>query len=389
MRPRELAAAIESVRQGAMFSGQVEGATHQFYRYPARFSPQFARSAIDAFSKPGDLVMDPFMGGGTTVVETLLAGRRSIGNDLNSLGVFLAQVKTTPLTQRESDEIRRWLGQRVPTLTYDQPLELSRSPVEEVQLRNMGIPRARPIKKVIGLALESLSGLESESSRRFARCIILNAGQWALNGRKRAISASDFREYLSDAAHRMLHSIANFEASLPATHQRPTLVQGPADALPQALLLGSSQLADLVVTSPPYPGIHLLYHRWQVDGRKETPAPYWIAGCADGKGAAYYNIADRRDEGAEKYFAGIETTFRSLRHAIKPGGFVVQLLAFSNPRTHLRRYLSTMSQAGFTEVAPEVGRRRIWRGVPRRSWHATSIGKTSAAREVVLIHQAD
>jgi hypothetical protein len=36
------------------FNGVVSGLTHDFYRYPARFSPLFARAAIEAFSKPGD-----------------------------------------------------------------------------------------------------------------------------------------------------------------------------------------------------------------------------------------------------------------------------------------------------------------------------------------------
>jgi hypothetical protein len=44
--------------------------------------------------------------------------------------------------------------------------------------------------------------------------------------------------------------------------------------------------AKLIVTSPPYPGVHVLYHRWHVDGRRETPAPYWIAGCNDGQRCA-------------------------------------------------------------------------------------------------------
>jgi hypothetical protein len=29
----------------------------------------------------------------------------------------------------------------------------------------------------------------------------------------------------------------------------------------------------LVLTSPRYAGVHVLYHRWQVDGRKEAPLP--------------------------------------------------------------------------------------------------------------------
>jgi DNA modification methylase len=76
----------------------VEGLTHSFYRYPARFSPEFAASAIRLFSDPGDLIIDPFMGGGTTILEGFVAGRRVYGCDINSLALFIARVKTTPLS---------------------------------------------------------------------------------------------------------------------------------------------------------------------------------------------------------------------------------------------------------------------------------------------------
>jgi hypothetical protein len=72
----------------------VSGFTHNFYRYPARFSPKFVRSVIEKFSNPGDLVADPFMGGGTTLVECLALGRESIGFDISSLATFIAEVKT-------------------------------------------------------------------------------------------------------------------------------------------------------------------------------------------------------------------------------------------------------------------------------------------------------
>jgi DNA methylase len=58
---------------------QVCGRTHNFYRYPARFSPRFARAAIQTFTRPGDLVLDPYVGGGTSLVEALAIGRDAIG----------------------------------------------------------------------------------------------------------------------------------------------------------------------------------------------------------------------------------------------------------------------------------------------------------------------
>lgn len=71
-------AALHAIRAAAQNSQPVSGLTHRFYRYPARFSPQFARACIQSFSKPGDTVLDPFMGGGTTIVEAMTLGRRAI-----------------------------------------------------------------------------------------------------------------------------------------------------------------------------------------------------------------------------------------------------------------------------------------------------------------------
>src|SRR6185436_11446244 len=88
-------ASVFAVRRAARDRAAVSGLTHTFYRYPARFSPQFAAAAIEAFSEPGDLVLDPYMGGATTLVEAIARGRRAVGCDLNSLAVFIARAKTT------------------------------------------------------------------------------------------------------------------------------------------------------------------------------------------------------------------------------------------------------------------------------------------------------
>jgi hypothetical protein len=48
-------ASQEAVIAGARDTNPVSGLTHGFYKYPARFSPAFARAAVEAFSNPGDL----------------------------------------------------------------------------------------------------------------------------------------------------------------------------------------------------------------------------------------------------------------------------------------------------------------------------------------------
>jgi len=56
---------------------------------------------IKNFSKPGDLVLDPFGGSGITAVEALMNGRSAINIDLNPMAVFLVQSLIAPVKQAE------------------------------------------------------------------------------------------------------------------------------------------------------------------------------------------------------------------------------------------------------------------------------------------------
>lgn len=73
--------------------------THALHKYPAKFYPELPRYLIKRYSTAGDTVLDPFCGSGTTNVEALLAGRHSIGIDIDPLARLLARVKTTPLEE--------------------------------------------------------------------------------------------------------------------------------------------------------------------------------------------------------------------------------------------------------------------------------------------------
>jgi DNA modification methylase len=161
----------------------------------------------------------------------------------------------------------------------------------------------------------------------------------------------------------------------------PTLFESDA-ALLDPVKVGA---ADLIVTSPPYPGIHMLYHRWQVDGRRESNAPYWLAACRDGSGASHYCFAARSTNAEDTYFARALPVFSAIRPLLKPSGLIVQMVAFSEPRRQLRRYLNMMEASGFIEVR-ERGTWRLRRDVPGRRWHARCQGKTHGSREVVLAH---
>jgi methylase of polypeptide subunit release factors len=78
---------------------------HGFHTYPARLHPDTAGRLVRAFVPPGGRVLDPFCGSGTVLVESLIAGRRPVGADLNPLAVLLARCKTRPRTEPEVEHL--------------------------------------------------------------------------------------------------------------------------------------------------------------------------------------------------------------------------------------------------------------------------------------------
>jgi DNA modification methylase len=375
-----------ALAEAAIDRTPVSGWTHNFYRYPARFSPKFAAAAIALFSKPGDLVLDPYMGGGTSIVEGVVAGRRMVGNDLNSLGAFIARVKVTGLNANDAKAVQSWATHKVPRFSYWVPAEDLAEFIDPIKTFNLGLAKSRFIKKAVAAALATIADLPSWRARNFARCAVLRVGQWALDGRESHTTLGDFRDRLAVTTKEMLTALAAMAKEKTKSGGKAAILHGDAAELGNAKIFAEDKKrVALVVTSPPYPGVHVLYHRWQVDGRRETPAPYWIANCNDGQGGSFYNFGDRRESAADKYFAKSLTTLKAIRGVMKDGGYMIQMVAFNRPADHLPRYLKNMVEAGFAEVS--VGN-RIWRQVPGRKWHARQKGKTNSSKEVVLVHRA-
>jgi len=66
--------------------------------YRACFKPQLPRFFIQRLTAPGEIVYDPFMGRGTSLVEAALLGRTPFGCDINPLSVFLTRPRLNPPT---------------------------------------------------------------------------------------------------------------------------------------------------------------------------------------------------------------------------------------------------------------------------------------------------
>ena len=72
--------------------------------YRACFKAQLPRFFIDRLTSPGDIVYDPFMGRGTTLLEAALLDRVPFGNDINPLSQALVEPRLSPPTLEQIKE---------------------------------------------------------------------------------------------------------------------------------------------------------------------------------------------------------------------------------------------------------------------------------------------
>jgi hypothetical protein len=93
------------MRQSALLNGSINGEAnklspddrpaHDWYRFVLSFPPHLVRHYLGKFRiKPGHVVLDPFCGTGTTLVECKKLGIASVGVEANPMAYFATQVKT-------------------------------------------------------------------------------------------------------------------------------------------------------------------------------------------------------------------------------------------------------------------------------------------------------
>lgn len=81
--------------------------THDFHPYFAAFPPELVTRLLEKYSQVGDVLLDPFMGGGSAIIEGYLQKRKTIGLDISTLSEFITEVKSRPIdvNDKEVDQI--------------------------------------------------------------------------------------------------------------------------------------------------------------------------------------------------------------------------------------------------------------------------------------------
>ena len=112
--------------------------THPLHSYPARMHPATARALInicfDTEKVQPRVVLDPFCGSGTTLVEGRAAGLDVIGTDLNPLAVRIARAKTWSCPKERLTAFER-LGEKISKLAVEEGKAARRADYEPRPIR--------------------------------------------------------------------------------------------------------------------------------------------------------------------------------------------------------------------------------------------------------------
>lgn len=104
---------------------------HSFHRYYGKLIPAIPRSFIRKYTKPGDLVFDPFSGSGTTALEAKYSDRNFVGVEINPLSIMISEIKLNDYDIKILNEcldkiIDLFINDTKPIYDYEKPFCINR-----------------------------------------------------------------------------------------------------------------------------------------------------------------------------------------------------------------------------------------------------------------------
>lgn len=288
MSPREQLVEVGPPRRMSFPVSEGERLTHYLFKYPAKFHPPVVRHLIEQYTTSGDVILDPFCGSGTLLVEAAVSGRSAIGTDIDPLAVFITRVKThrykmlalhaaaekvldhfKEIARPESEYVRRQFD--------DISLEAVKRIVKKEHLKVPGIPNLfHWFRKYVVADLARIrTYLErahlAETHRDFFLLCFASIIRAASNADPVPVSGVEVTSYMKRRdeegrivnpfdlfAKRVGRSLADVEAYQAKAIAEVTLKATQADAT--ALGVRLREKADAVITSPPY-NIAVNYYR--------------------------------------------------------------------------------------------------------------------------------
>lgn len=284
------------------------GGIESVHPYPAKFITEIPRALLNALPIPsGTAVLDPFCGGGTTLVECQRKGLPSFGIDLNPIACLMARVKTAPhpagLAEAASTAIRNAQGA---------------VSVEIPSLPNIDHWFDQPVQHALAALAKAVDGAASafrDALRMALSSIIVRVSHQESDTRYAAIDKNITQD---DVYALFRRAVLRLDAVLAERDYRlaPARVFNADTLTFDASRIGVG--VGMVITSPPYPNAYeyWLYHKYRM---------YWLGydplAVKAREIGARAHFFKRNPHTRENFVRQMAGTFDLIRAVLVPGGY--------------------------------------------------------------------
>ncbi|MCZ0933212.1 MAG: DNA methyltransferase [Oligoflexia bacterium] len=374
--------------------------SHGYHRYPAKFIPQVVSRLIKEYSKKGDWVVDPFGGCGTTLIESKVMSRPSIGVDINPVAVLITKAKKTAIR---------------PEVLYEEFLKLKEKISSFDKNIKLKTPRHERIdywfkedeKKKLSFLFSEITKVKDNNIKNFFYCgfsnILKNCSIWLQKSNK---PTRDFHKTPAEPfiifirqINSMLRGNTDFFYLLKKNNNFSTSCKiYCADARKISM---KSNSVTLVVTSPPYvtsyeyADLHQLTALWfeymkdlkdfrkkfigtAYHGEKDIILNSLIAGDVQRQ------LADKDVKTANEvstYFSEMNQVFQEMKRILKKGGRICLVIGNTNLKN-----VDILNAEVFVEQLQSLGFKKdsiIKREIPSKILPSTRDKKTGRFSKVV------
>ncbi|MCK4848738.1 MAG: hypothetical protein KAT16_06945 [Candidatus Heimdallarchaeota archaeon] len=279
--------------------------THNIYSYPAKFLSHLPRGLITKLSQSkGDLICDPFSGGGTTGLEAMLLDRRFIGYDINPFGKLVSKVKTTYISPKT---IKNTLNKIIEQYPVIHPKIDILDQTDKVCLGE------KITLEINGIATYIKTEIQEPEQQSFFRLALIHVTK--IIGRRDFELRNNWKSMsLTPIFIRKCNKMINAVCSLP----------NDSKYLPEFRLGSnhemkiSNEKVDLIITSPPYLDVDVEYQKLQLQRRslKRSKRSDIISQILETEPLTNSKLCWKGEKG-EKYWRNLEKSLAECHRVLK------------------------------------------------------------------------
>ena len=312
---RERPSLLDSRHWRGCFNGR-ESSVQQLAPYVGKLKSGIARVLIQAYSDPGDTILDPFCGSGVVPFECALAGRRAWANDLSPYAYVLTRGKLEAPTRQQT------AVKRAESIADRVEQEMAEMDVDSVPDWVREFFHHRTLREV----LAAFRLLEHDKDSFLLSCLLgilhhqrpgflsYPASHLVPYLRSKKYPRSEYPDMYGyrDLRSRLLAKVlrAYRRPMLPENWEERQYKVWQANAMSLPIEAGS---VDAVVSSPPYFGA--------LDYARDNRLRLWFLGCTNWKELDQALTARRKT-----YLADMEVCLREMHRVLRPSSHCVLVL---------------------------------------------------------------